>query len=69
MKELGHQYIQYDKLVEKITTEEFGALLGNEIKLSFKGNEQSRKRAIEDQIERKHEVRDTSPNSFKGEAK
>ena len=57
MKELGHQYIQYDKLVEKITTEDFGALLGNEIKLSFKGNEQSRKRAIEDQIERKHEVK------------
>ena len=57
MKELGHQYIQYDKLVEKITTEDFGAILGNEIKLSFKGNEQSRMRAIEDQIEKKHAVK------------
>ena len=57
MKEIGHEYIQYEKLVEKITTEDFGAILGNEIKLSFKGNEQSRKRAMEDQIERKHAVK------------
>ena len=52
MKELGrickicvsfsHQYIQYDKLVEKITTEDFSAILSNEKKFQRK----IKKRAI-----------------------